>query len=161
MLREVDCGGEEKGSPAPGPATDNLHSTCALSALIKLRFVLEPKRHTVESHVRPEQEAIEALERKALAYERKGKADKVAKIRKEIEELKVKENGNGKNDKHEQVVAGEAVDLVSETKGMQNPLNFGSVDVSATVEKEKDLTSKNSDGFISFTLKPSESQVRG
>ncbi|KAG0580510.1 hypothetical protein KC19_4G178800 [Ceratodon purpureus] len=159
MLREVDCGGEEKGSPAPGPATDNLHSTCALSALIKLRFVLEPKRHTVESHVRPEQEAIEALERKALAYERKGKADKVAKIRKEIEELKVKENGNGKNDKHEQVVAGEAVDLVSETKGMQNPLNFGSVDVSATVEKEKDLTSKNSDGFISFTLKPSESQV--
>lgn len=157
MLRDVDCGGEEKGSPVPAPV--NLQSSNVHPALIKLRFVLEPKRHTVESQVRPEQEAIEALERKALAYERKGKGDKVTKIRKEIEELKIKDTGNGNNDKHEEVIAGEAVDLVSETKGKQSPLNFLSSDVPASAEKEKDLTSRNSDGFISFTLKPSESQV--
>jgi hypothetical protein len=161
MLREVDCGGEEKGPPTSAPSPANLQSTLAHPALIKLRFVLEPKRHTVQSHVRPEQEAIEALERKALAYERKGKGDKVAKIRKEIEELKVKEIGNGNDDKHEELVSGEAVDLVSETRGRLSPLNIASGDWPAGVEKEKDLTSKNSDGFISFTLKPSESQVRG
>lgn len=161
MLREVDCGGEEKGSLVPA----KLQSTNAHSSLVKLRFVLEPKKHHIHSHVRPEQEAIEALERKALAYERKGKGDKVRKIRKEIEELKVKDIGNEIVDKHEEVVNGEVLDFVSETKGKQSPLslqsNFASGDVPANgdKEKEKDLTSKNSDGFISFTLKPSESQV--
>lgn len=159
MLREVDCGGEEKGSLVPA----KLQSTYAQPDLIKLRFVLEAKKHTIHSHVRPEQEAIEALERKALAYERKGKGDKVSKIRKEIEELKVKDIENGIIDKHEEVVAGEVLDLISETKVKQSPSahqsNFVSGDVSVSAEKEKDLTSKNSDGFISFTLKPSESQV--
>lgn len=55
------------------------------------------------------------------------------------------------------------IDLISETKVKQSPSahqsNFVSGDVSVSAEKEKDLTSKNSDGFISFTLKPSESQV--
>ena len=157
MLREVDCGGEEKGSLVPV----NLQFTHAHPAVIKLRFILERKRHTVQSHLRPEQEAIEALERKALAYERKGKGDKVTKIRKEIEELKVKDIGNGNNDKHEEAVAGEAVDIVSDTKGKPSPLSFASGDVPAGAEKENDLTSKYSYGFISFTLKPGESQVRG
>jgi len=162
MLREVDCGSEDKGSLIPA----KLQSTYAQPALVKLRFVLEPKKHTINNLVRPEQEAIEALERKALAYERKGKGDKVIKIRKEIEELKVKDVGNGMLDKQEEVVVGEVLDPVSETKGKQSPLshqpNFGSGDVpvSADKEKEKDLISKNSDGFISFSLKPCESQVR-
>ncbi|XP_024391254.1 uncharacterized protein [Physcomitrium patens] len=158
-LREVDCGVEESGRPVPA----RLQFSNAQPALRKLKFVIEPKKQTLRCHVRPEQEAIEALERKALAYERKGKIDKVTKIRKEIEELKLKETGNGSSEKHEEVASGEGSDRVSELSNKQcsstYQSNSVSCDVAFNADKEKDLTSKSSDGYISFTLKPNESQV--
>ncbi|XP_024373820.1 uncharacterized protein [Physcomitrium patens] len=159
MLREVECAVEKKGLPMSA----NLETTLAHPALRKLRFVIEAKKETLQGYLRPEQEAIEALERKALAYERKGKADKVIKIRKEIEELKGKETGNGNICKHEEVVSGDGLDHMCESKVKQSPSNHLSNsisgDVPLNVEKDKDLTSKSSDGFISFTLKANESQV--
>lgn len=156
MLKELDVGAEERGSRAGL----NPHVVVGGFTPRKLRFMLEPKK--LESEMRPEQEAIEALERKALAYERKGKMDKVAKVRRQVDELKAKDKGVPEND--DDAVSGDVVDLDFEGRMKQTTQDHQSIAGSGELgcwklEKGVNSIPKGSEGFISFTLKPGDSQV--
>jgi hypothetical protein len=126
-----------------------------------LRFIVEEKRKRLPPLiVAPEEEAIEALERKGIGLERKGKAEKAAKIFKQISELRArlvltssnKSNGvslvnSDLEEKHKR----SATDIEpSDEVGVVDPNSLSSRTV---------LMPKGSDGFISFSLKGGDSKV--
>lgn len=126
-----------------------------------LRFILEEKRkRSLLSSIAPEEEAIEALERKGIALERKGKADKAAKIRRQVTELRARlaSASQKKSD-----APPTEVSKSDKNYGMSSKDNHGDYAM-----KESDpgasgnrtvLVPKGSDGYISLTLKGGDSKV--
>ncbi|KAL2649598.1 hypothetical protein R1flu_017726 [Riccia fluitans] len=126
-----------------------------------LKFLVEEvKKQSPITAVGPEQELIEALERKGLAYERKGKADKAAKIRKQIDELRGRDASAVTTEKEADVdSSGGSLKLEkapgysdSESQSNQSPGDGGCLTAEQSVDK-------GSDGYVNLTIKGGESKV--
>jgi hypothetical protein len=133
----------------------------------ELRFLVEPKKLPSSDQIPPEQEAIEALERKLLAYKRKGKKDKAAKVQREIDELRsAKESASGVPEKDEERRLGEvqALDNGAMTASdieLDHVGPWGSGDPVLGNDNSLCSNLKESEGFTSFNLKAGDSQVWG
>ncbi|KAL3702130.1 hypothetical protein R1sor_020152 [Riccia sorocarpa] len=125
-----------------------------------LKFLVEEvKKQSSTALLGPEQELIEGLERKALAYERKGKGDKAAKIRKQIEELRARDSSAVTTDKEADVESTgsskpDKAPGYSDTES-QNNQSLGDGGCLAAEQS----VGKGSDGYVNLTIKGGESKV--
>ncbi|BBM97058.1 hypothetical protein MPTK1_1g02700 [Marchantia polymorpha subsp. ruderalis] len=157
MLKAGDSGSDERVVKPPfDVATDESPV---------LRFMVEEeKKLSSASAVGPEQELIEALERKGLAYERKGKADKAAKIRKQIEELKSRDSFTVTAEKEIDVEGSEGskVDKAQSGSDTESQHNYSPGESNAPIADQglgRRSSAKGSDGYVSLSIKGGESKV--
>ncbi|CAM6083476.1 unnamed protein product [Calypogeia fissa] len=125
-----------------------------------LRFMLEEKRkRSPSSAIAPEEEAIEALERKGIALERKGKADKAAKIGKQVTELRARLASASPKKSDSPPTEGSKSDENYETSPTDNHSDHATGESDTSASGRTVLVPKGSDGYISLTLKGGDSKA--